>query len=101
MTAPAVEKPSSAEELARTLGEAASAHRAVVPVGGGRASGMGNPLERCDVELNHLQHRLHGALCLEVIGIAEQLRQHGGDDLPGQAVSILKPAATIRPAAGR
>jgi glycolate oxidase FAD binding subunit len=51
VTAPAVEKPSSAEELARTLEEAARAHRAVAPVGGGRASGMGNPLERCDVEL--------------------------------------------------
>jgi len=49
---PAVEKPSSAEELARILSEAATARQAVVPVGGGRASGMGNPLERCDVELH-------------------------------------------------
>jgi glycolate oxidase FAD binding subunit len=50
--APAVEKPSTAEELARILQEAATARHAVVPVGGGRASGMGNPLERCDVELH-------------------------------------------------
>jgi glycolate dehydrogenase FAD-binding subunit len=50
--APAVEKPSSAEELARILMEAATARQAVVPVGGGHASGMGNPLERCDVELH-------------------------------------------------
>jgi glycolate dehydrogenase FAD-binding subunit len=53
--AAAVEKPSSAEELARILKEAATARLAVVPVGGGRASGMGNPLERCDVELHTAQ----------------------------------------------
>ncbi|HEV2476847.1 MAG TPA: FAD-binding oxidoreductase [Candidatus Dormibacteraeota bacterium] len=52
VTDPAVEKPSSAEELARILSEAATARHAVVPVGGGRASGMGNPLERRDVELH-------------------------------------------------
>src|SRR5690348_10438677 len=50
--APTVEKPSSAEELARILTEAAAARHAVVPVGGGRARGMGNPLERCEVELH-------------------------------------------------
>ena len=50
--APAVEKPSTAEELAQILQDAATARHAVVPVGGGRASGMGNPLERCDVELH-------------------------------------------------
>ena len=49
--APTVEKPPSAEEVARILREAAIARLAVVPIGGGRASGMGNPLERCDVEL--------------------------------------------------
>jgi glycolate oxidase FAD binding subunit len=52
VTAPTVEKPTSAEALARTLQDAASAGRAVVPVGGGHANGMGNPLERCDVELH-------------------------------------------------
>jgi len=46
-----VAKPATQEELARTLKEAASAGRAVVPVGGGRASGMGGVVERCDVEL--------------------------------------------------
>jgi glycolate oxidase FAD binding subunit len=51
-TAPAIEKPASAEELARTLHEAAAAKLAVVPVGGGRARGMGNPLTRCDLELH-------------------------------------------------
>ena len=51
MTAPVVEKPSTAEELARRLREAAESGSAVVPVGGGKAAGMGGPPLRCDVEL--------------------------------------------------
>ena len=46
---PAVEKPTSAEELARILHNAERSRHAVVPVGGGRAAGMGNPVESCDV----------------------------------------------------
>jgi glycolate oxidase FAD binding subunit len=49
---PAIENPSSAEELASLLHQAAGARAAVVPVGGGRARGMGDPAERCDVELH-------------------------------------------------
>jgi glycolate oxidase FAD binding subunit len=49
---PAVERPSSAEELAARLREADAAHAAVVPVGGGRARGMGDPADRCDIELH-------------------------------------------------
>lgn len=52
VTTPTVEKPASAEELARLLHEAASAKLAVMPVGGGRAMGMGNPVQRCDVLMN-------------------------------------------------
>jgi glycolate oxidase FAD binding subunit len=52
VSAPTVETPSTAEELAKRLHEAAAARAAVVPVGGGRASAMGGPLERCDVELH-------------------------------------------------
>jgi glycolate oxidase FAD binding subunit len=52
VTSPAVEKPATAEELARCLHDAAGAGLAVVPVGGGRASAMGDALERCDVELH-------------------------------------------------
>lgn len=52
VTSPAVEKPATAEELAQCLREAADARFAVVPVGGGRASAMGDALERCDVELH-------------------------------------------------
>ena len=48
----AVEKPATAEELARILHEAETARHAVVPIGGGRAMGMGNPVERCDLLLH-------------------------------------------------
>jgi glycolate oxidase FAD binding subunit len=50
--APVVEKPATAEEVALRLREAADARLAVVPVGGGRASRMGDPPARCDVELH-------------------------------------------------
>jgi len=43
------EAPATAEELARKLHEAARAKLAVVPVGGGRAPGIGGP---CDIELH-------------------------------------------------
>jgi glycolate oxidase FAD binding subunit len=46
---PVTERPASAEELARKLCDAGGEKLSVVPVGGGRASGMGCPLERCDV----------------------------------------------------
>lgn len=48
----AVERPGTAGELALVLRDAAAAGRAVVPVGGGRARGMGGPIDRCDVELH-------------------------------------------------
>ena len=49
--APSMEKPATAEELAARLREAAADRLAVTPVGGGHARGMGNPLVRCEVEL--------------------------------------------------
>ena len=52
MKATAVEKPATAEELASRLREAAGQKLAVVPVGGGRARGMGGVLEGCDVEMH-------------------------------------------------
>jgi glycolate oxidase FAD binding subunit len=52
VTTPAVEKPATAEELARRLHEAAVSKLAVIPVGGGRASGMGDPPIRADVLLH-------------------------------------------------
>ena len=44
-------RPTSAEELARTLAEAAGDDLAVIPVGGGRALGMGDPPARFDLAL--------------------------------------------------
>jgi glycolate oxidase FAD binding subunit len=52
VSAPSVEKPATAEEVARVLREASASNLAVTPVGGGRASEMGDPLERCDLELH-------------------------------------------------
>jgi FAD/FMN-containing dehydrogenase len=49
--APVAERPSTAEELAKRLHEAAGSKSAVVPVGGRRASGMGGAPAQCDVEL--------------------------------------------------
>jgi glycolate oxidase FAD binding subunit len=48
----AVEKPATAEELARILTDASDARLAVCPIGGSRANEMGDPPERCDVELH-------------------------------------------------
>jgi glycolate oxidase FAD binding subunit len=45
-------KPSTADELARVLKEASAAGLAVVPVGGGRAIGMGDPPAGRDLELH-------------------------------------------------
>src|SRR5256885_3180246 len=44
--------PRTADEVASVLHEAAQAKLAVVPVGGGRAKGMGGVLDGCDVELH-------------------------------------------------
>jgi glycolate oxidase FAD binding subunit len=46
-----VEKPTTAEELAQRLHEAAEAGLAVFPVGGGRAAEMGDPPARHGIEL--------------------------------------------------
>ena len=51
VTATSTEKPATTEELASRLHDAAASGLAVVPTGGGRAMGMGNPVERCDVLL--------------------------------------------------
>jgi glycolate oxidase FAD binding subunit len=46
-----VERPSSAEQLAEILCTAAAEGEAVIPVGGGRALGLGDPPSRFDVAL--------------------------------------------------
>lgn len=49
--AAARERPRTAEELAARLKDAAAAGHAVIPVGGGRALGLGDPPERFDLAL--------------------------------------------------
>lgn len=44
-------RPGSAAELAAILHDAAAGHQAVIPIGGGRALGMGNPPERFDIAI--------------------------------------------------
>ncbi|HKC19196.1 MAG TPA: FAD-binding oxidoreductase, partial [Candidatus Dormibacteraeota bacterium] len=43
--------PRTADELAKNLQEAAASGQAVIPAGGGRSRGMGNPATRADVVL--------------------------------------------------
>lgn len=47
--AAAVLRPNSADEMAALLREAAAGGKAVIPIGGGRALGMGDPPERFDL----------------------------------------------------
>ena len=61
--------------------------------------GVGRPLQLGDVDLAHLQHRLHCPSPSLGVGIARQLVQAPRNDLPGKAVSVLEPAALARFAA--
>ena len=54
------------------------------------------PFQRRDVELLHLQHRLHGALRLLPVRIAHHLDQRRRHHLPRQAELVLEPAALLR-----
>ena len=47
----ATERPTDAEELARALADAAGDGLSVIPIGGGRALGMGDPPVRFDLAL--------------------------------------------------
>ena len=77
------EAPRTADELATTLREAAQAKLAVVPVGGGRAQGMGGAPSRCDVELHttHLDRVLEHSQADMVVSVEagitlEALQEH-------------------------
>src|SRR5262245_39393072 len=52
-------------------------------------------LQLGDVDLLHLQHRLHDPVGLLAVGIARHLGHEGGDDLPGEAILVLEPAALL------
>src|SRR5207249_1108464 len=58
-------------------------------------------LECGDVDLAHLEHRLHNASGLLGILVPEHLAECGRDDLPREPVLVFQPAAAIlRPASG-
>jgi hypothetical protein len=55
-----------------------------------------------DVEFDHLHHGRHDPLHLRGVGVADELHEHARDDLPGEAVPVLQPAARLGlAAAGR
>ena len=53
-------------------------------------------LQRVDVQLLHLQHRLHGPPRLLRVGVAHVLAELPRDDLPRDAEPVLEPAALLR-----
>src|SRR5947207_1379319 len=57
-------------------------------------------LQARDVDLRHLHQGLHHALRLLGIGILQEPRQNGRDDLPRQAELVLEPSALRRSATG-
>ncbi len=78
--------PESPEALAESLAEAARDGKAVIPVGGGRAASMGEPPERCDVELSTLgldrvvEHSQADLTCTVEAGVTlEHLQQRLGE----------------------
>ncbi len=85
------ETPRTAEELAARLHEAAQAKLAVVPVGGGRARGMGNPLERCDVELHttHLNRVIDHSQADLVVSVEAGITLEALQDALGKAGQFL------------
>src|ERR1700722_5717228 len=56
---------------------------------------VGGAFESSDVDTLHLHHRLEGALGAGRIGVAEKGRKLALNDLPGQTVAILNPAALL------
>jgi glycolate oxidase FAD binding subunit len=78
-----VEKPATAEELAKRLHEAAEAGLAVFPVGGGRAAEMGDPPARdgIDLRMSALDRMLEHSQADMVVSVEagitlEELQEH-------------------------
>ena len=78
--------PESPEALAEVLASAAAGGKAVLPVGGGRAAGMGSPPERADVELSLraldrvVEHSQADLTCTVEAGVTlEKLQQQLGE----------------------
>src|SRR3989442_12038319 len=56
-------------------------------------SALVRALEPSDVDLLHLQHRLHDSLGLHRILVTQELPEDRRNDLPGETVPVLQPAA--------
>src|SRR5919109_2530420 len=59
----------------------------------GRCSSSVRPLQLCDVELLHLEHRGHHALRFFGVLVVQHLEQDCRHDLPGHAEAVLEPTA--------
>src|SRR5690242_18383241 len=51
--------------------------------------------ENCDVELVHLEHRLHHSPRFRGVLAVKKITQHGRNDLPGYAELVLEPATAL------
>ena len=91
VNAPVVEKPKSAEELAKRLHQAAESRSAVVPVGGGRSSRMGGSPVRCDVEIHttHLDRVLEHSQADMVVSIEAGITLEALQEELGKAGQFL------------
>src|SRR5256885_13048421 len=101
----AIEKPSTADELARQLHDAASWKLAVVPVGGGRARGMGGVPERVDVELHttRLDRVIEHSQADMVVSVEAGITPEGLQHQLAKAAQFLppRPVNSPRPTLGR
>src|SRR5436190_19263437 len=53
-------------------------------------------LERFDLDLVHLEHRLHHAVDAFGVPVGQHLIEHARDDLPGHTEAVREPATRIR-----
>ena len=85
------EAPRTADELASKLHEAELARLAVVPVGGGRAQGMGGTPARCDVEMHttHLDRVLEHSQADMVVSVEAGITLEALQDELGKAGQFL------------
>jgi glycolate oxidase FAD binding subunit len=83
--------PATADELAKNLREAAESKVSVVPVGGGKARGMGNPPQRCDVllETRRLDRVLEHSQADMVVSVEAGITLEALQDHLGKAGQFL------------
>src|SRR6185503_13889213 len=55
-----------------------------------------SPLQSREIELFHLQQRFHNPIALGGVSILQHIEKCDRNDLPGQAIFVLEPAALAR-----